>query len=181
MGVIIIILIVFIAIIMVIYNRLVAARNLVENGWSDIDVQLKRRVDLIPRLVDTVKGYAEHERSLFEDLTAKRGEAMKAQTPTSRAQAESAMKAPLSRLLAVAENYPDLKANENFLELQNELSETENKIEYARRFYNGAVRQMNTLVQSFPVNLLAGMFGFSQKDFFEMDETVALPDMQFDT
>lgn len=179
MSVILIIFIAFIAIIILIYNRLVAARQLVNNGWSDIEVQLKRRADLIPKIVDTVKAYATHERSLFEDVTEKRNQALAAQTLSDKASAEDAIKAPLSKLMAVAEDYPDLKANENFLDLQNELSDTENKIEYARRFYNGAVRKMNTMIQSFPVNLLAGIFGFDLKDYFEITETVILPDTQF--
>ncbi len=179
MGVIVIILILFAGTVIWIYNRLVATRQLVDNGWSDIEVQLKRRSDLIPRLVETVKGYAGHERKLFEDITTKRGQAMNAASVSERASAESAMGAPLKRLLAVAEDYPDLRANENFLDLQNELSDTENKIEYARRFYNGAVRQMNTLVQSFPVNIFAGTFGFGTRDYFEMNEPVALPGTDF--
>ena len=163
-----------------IYNRLVAARQLVDNGWSDIDVQLKRRSDLIPRIVDTVKGFAGHERSLFTEITEKRNQALHADVLSDRAAAENAIKAPLSRLMAVAEDYPDLRANENFLDLQNELSDTENKIEYARRFYNGAVRQMNVLAQSFPVNILAGTFGFGAREYFEMDEPADLPDLDFE-
>ena len=164
------------------YNVLVSARQLVNNGWSDIDVQLKRRADLIPRIVDTVKGYASHERGLFEDITEKRNLAMAAgNSPAERGKAEGALKAPMSRLFAVAEDYPDLRANENFLDLQNELSETENKIEMARRFYNGAVRQMNTKVQSFPINLIAAAFGFRERDYFEMDPSDgALPDLNFE-
>ena len=166
-----------------IYNVLVAARQLVENGWSDIDVQLKRRADLIPRIVETVKGYAKHERSLFEDITEKRNLAMAAgNSPAERGKAEGALRAPMSRLLAVAEDYPDLRANENFLDLQEELSDTENKIEMARRFYNGAVRQLNTKVQSFPVNLVAAVFGFRERDYFELDPADgALPDLSFET
>lgn len=174
-----VIFVVFVIAVILIYNKLVAARQLVENGWSDISVQLKRRADLIPQLVDTVKAYAGHERDLFEEVVEKRNLALGAESLKDRAAAEDAVKAPLSRLLAVAEDYPDLRANENFLDLQNELSETENKIEYARRFYNGAVRQMNTLVQSFPVNLFAGVFSFETEEFFEMSETASLPDMSF--
>ena len=166
-----------------IYNVLVAARQLVENGWSDIDVQLKRRADLIPRIVETVKGYAKHERSLFEDITEKRNLAMAAgNSPAERGKAEGALRAPMSRLLAVAEDYPDLRTNENFLDLQEELSDTENKIEMARRFYNGAVRQLNTKVQCFPVNLVAAVFGFRERDYFELDPVDgALPDLSFET
>ncbi len=177
----IIVLFIFAVIIAVIYNKLVAARQLVNNGWSDIEVQLKRRADLIPRLVDIVKGYAKHERDLFGEIVEKRNAALAAGGLGERASAESALTAPLGRMLAIAEDYPDLKTNSNFLDLQNELTDTENKIEYARRFYNGAVRQKNTLVQTFPVNLLAGMFRYGQREYFEMDETIALPDMDFET
>ena len=163
------------------YNQLIAAKQLVDNGWSDIDVQLKRRADLIPQIVNTVQAYAKHEKQLFKDVTEKRNQAMSAgNDPRARSAAEGALSKPVSRLLAVAENYPDLKANENFLDLQNELSDTENKIEMARRFYNGAVRQLNTKVQSFPVNLIAGVFGFKTRDYFDIDETDALqPDVDF--
>ncbi|MCL4151097.1 UNVERIFIED_CONTAM: hypothetical protein GTU68_016007 [Idotea baltica] len=138
------------------------------NGWSDIDVQLKRRADLIPQLVTTVQGYAAHERELFADITEKRTAAIAAgNNPSTRGAAEGALSAPVTRLLAVAEDYPDLKASDNFLKLQTELSETESKIEMARRFYNGAVRDLNTAVQSFPANLIAGLLGFGQRDFFE--------------
>ncbi len=162
-----------------IYNRLVSARQLVNNGWSDIEVQLKRRADLIPQIVDTVKAYAGHEKTLFEDVVKKRNQALNTDGMSDRAVAESALTGPLGRLLAIAEDYPDLKANTNFLDLQNELSDTENKIEYARRFYNGAVRQKNTLVQSFPINLFANIFGFGEREYFEMDEAPILPDMDF--
>ena len=164
-----------------IYNRLVAARQLVNNGWSDIEVQLKRRAELIPNIVDTVKAYAKHEKKLFVDVIEKRNTALGADSLSTRALAESAVRKPLGRVMALAEDYPDLKANQNFLDLQDELSETENKIEYARRFYNGAVRENNTLVQTFPVNLLSGLFGFGQSDYFEMDETATLPDLNFET
>ncbi len=151
------------------YNILVRRRQLTDNGWADIDVQLKRRADLIPPLVTTVKGYAAHERQLFEDVTARRNAAMAAgDDPTARGAAESALSAPVSKLIAVAEDYPDLKANENFLELQHQLAETEDKIEMARRFYNGAVRELNTFAASFPINLVAGAFGFSRRDYFEI-------------
>ncbi len=153
-----------------IYNRLVQRRQLVNNGWADIDVQLKRRADLIPQLVATVKGYAAHERNLFEDIVAKRNMAMAAgDDPAARGQAESALSGPVAKLIAVAEDYPDLKASGNFLDLQNELSDTEDKIEMARRFYNGAVRELNTMIESFPVNFLAGGFGFAKRDYFEIE------------
>lgn len=167
----------------VIYNSLVSARQLVDNGWSDIDVQLKRRSDLIPRIVDTVKGYASHERNLFEDIVKKRNLARQAgSAPGARGAAEGALRQPVSRLFAVAEDYPDLKSNENFLDLQNELSDTENKIEMARRFYNGAVRQMNIKVQSFPINLIAGAFGFGEREYFDIDPSdAANPSIEFDS
>lgn len=154
----------------ILFNLLVGKRNMVKNGWADIDVQLKRRADLIPQLVTVVQGYASHERQLFEDVIMKRNAALQAgDDPDARGRKESALAAPVSRLMAVAEDYPDLKANENFLDLQNELSETENKIEMARRFYNGAVRELNTAVESFPNNLVAGLFGFRQGKFFEIE------------
>lgn len=168
--------------VIVVFNSLVAARLLVENGWSDIDVQLKRRSDLIPQIVNSVKGYASHERQLFEDVVEKRNLALQAgDKPGLRGSAESALGAPVGRLLAIAEDYPDLKANENYLDLQNELSDTENKIEMARRFYNGAVRQLNTKVQSFPINLIARAFGFGQREFFEISGADAMaPIVEFD-
>lgn len=153
------------------YNALVKARQLALSGWSDIDVQLKRRADLIPNLIDTVKGYAAHERKLFTEITERRVAAMSAgDNAKSRAAAEGALARSTGRLFAVAEDYPDLKASDNFLDLQKELAETEDTIEMARRFYNGAVRQLNTKVESFPLNLLAGMFGFSKKDYFEISD-----------
>lgn len=155
-----------------IYNILVRRQQLTDNGWADIDVQLKRRADLIPPLVNTVKGYATHERQLFEDITERRNAAMAAgDDPAARGAAESALSAPVTKLIAVAEAYPDLKANENFLELQRQLAETEDKIEMARRFYNGAVREMNTFVASFPVNLFSSAFGFSQRSYFEIEKS----------
>ncbi len=141
----------------VLYNTLVGKRQLTDNGWSDIDVQLKRRADLIPQLVTTVKGYAAHERALFEEIAEKRSAAMAAgDDPKARGAAESALARPLGRVVALAEAYPDLKANQNFLDLQRQLAETEDKIEMARRFYNGAVRELNTLVHTFPSNVVAG-------------------------
>ncbi len=163
-----------------IYNRLVGLRQMSENGWSDIEVQLKRRADLIPRLVDTVRGYAKHEKSLFAEIVERRNRALAAgEDPKIRGRAEAALTRPVSKLLAVAEAYPELKANQNYLALQNELSDTENKIEMARRFFNGAVRELNTKIQSFPSNLVAGMFGFHVRDYFEMDENDAgVPDVE---
>ena len=160
---------VVLAIAIILFNRLVGKRNMVNNGWADIDVQLKRRSDLIPQLVTTVQAYANHERQLFEDVIMKRNAALQAgDDPNARGSKESALAAPVGKLMALAEDYPDLKANENFKELQVELSETENKIEMARRFYNGAVREMNVAVESFPGNLVAGAFGFGRRHFFEI-------------
>lgn len=153
----------------VLYNGLVGKRQMARNGWSDIDVQLKRRADLVPQLVATVKGYAAHERALFEEIAQKRSAAMAAgDDPAQRGAAETALARPVSRMVALAENYPDLKANENFLDLQRQLAETEDKIEMARRFYNGAVRELNTLVHSVPSNLVAGAFGFREMAYFEI-------------
>lgn len=150
------------------FNALVQKRQMTDNGWADIDVQLKRRADLIPQLVSAVKGYAAHERALFEEIAEKRSAAMAAgDDPQSRGAAESALTRPVSRMVALAEAYPDLKADRNFLELQRQLAETEDKIEMARRFYNGAVREFNTLTHSVPVNFIAGAFGFSPRFYFE--------------
>nr|WP_197501292.1 LemA family protein [Hyphomonas sp. Mor2] len=163
------IVVVLLAVIIILFNQLVGKRNMVDNGWADIDVQLKRRADLIPQLVTTVQAYASHERQLFEDVIMKRNAALQAgDNPGARGSKESALDAPVGKLMALAEDYPDLKANENFRELQSELSATENKIEMARRFYNGAVREMNVAVESFPGNLIAGMFGFGRRHFFEI-------------
>ena len=164
-----------------IFNKLVSLRQMTENGWSDIEVQLKRRADLIPRLVSTVKGYASHERKLFEDVTAKRMQALAAgNNPRERGVAESRLKQPVGRIMALAEDYPDLKASDNFLELQEELSDTEDKIEMARRFYNGAVRELNTKIRTIPSNLVAGPMGFKTRDYFEIDvEDAAAPEVEF--
>ena len=150
------------------YNLLVRKRQMAENGWADIDVQLKRRADLIPQLVTTVKGYAAHERALFEEIAERRNAALTAGDDLSaRGDAESAFARPVSRLVALAEDYPDLKANTNFLELQRQLAETEDKIEMARRFYNGAVRELNTLIHTVPGNFVAGAFGFAARAYFQ--------------
>jgi len=151
------------------YNGLIKLKNRVDESWSDIDVQLKRRYDLIPNLVQTVKGYAKHERELFEKVTQARSQAMQAQNMHDKAKAENMLSETLKSLFAVAENYPDLKASANFAQLQDELSDTENKIQAARRFYNGLVRDYNTKIQIFPNNLFAGMLGFGQREFFEVD------------
>lgn len=163
------------------YNLLVGKRQMVRNGWADIDVQLKRRANLIPSLVETVKGYAAHERQLFEEVTEKRTRAVQAgDDAKQRGAAESELSRPVGKLMAVAEDYPDLKASDNFRQLQEELSDTETKIEMARRFYNGAVRELNTLIESFPSNLVAGTFGFRQADFFEIETSGrALPEVDF--
>ena len=154
------------------YNGLVRTRNQAQEAWSDIDVQLKRRYDLIPNLVSTVQGYAAHEKTVFEDVTKARSQAMQA-TGVAKADAENQLSATLKSLFAVAENYPDLKANQNFLALQGELTDTEDKIQAARRFYNGMVRDLNTKIQVFPTNLFASAFGFTKMDFFGNDLTDA--------
>ena len=166
-----------------IFNRLIGLRQMANNGWSDIDVQLKRRADLIPQLVETVKGFAEHERSLFEAVIRARQTALSAGDDVkSRGTAESAVSGGTRRLFALAEAYPTLTSNQNFLSLQDELSETEDKIEMARRFYNGAVREMNTAIETIPSNLIAGPFGFTRYDYFEIDASdAALPVVEFET
>jgi LemA protein len=153
-----------------IYNGLIRLKNRVDEAWSDIDVQLKRRYDLIPNLVSTVKGYASHEKEVFEKVTEARTRAMGAQSAGDKAQAENMLSQTLKSLFAVAEAYPDLKANQNFLELQRELTDTEDKIQASRRFYNGNVRDFNTKIQVFPNNVFAGMLGFSGREFFEAAE-----------
>lgn len=152
------------------YNRFIRMTQRVKEAWADIDVQLKRRYDLIPNLVETVKGYATHEREAFEQVTQARARAMNAGGIEERGAAEDMLSGALKSLFAVAEAYPDLKANQNFLELQRELSDTENKIQAARRFYNGNVRDLNTSVQSFPGNIIANQFRFEPKEFFELGE-----------
>ncbi|HOI97195.1 MAG TPA: LemA family protein [Candidatus Pacearchaeota archaeon] len=150
------------------YNRLVAFKNRTKEAWADIDVQLKRRYDLIPNLMETVKGYAAHEKQVLENVTAARSAAMDAKTPEEKIEKENALSQTLKSLFAVAENYPDLKASANFLELQRELSDTENKIQAARRFYNGNVRDFNIAIESFPSNVVAAVFGFKQMKLFEI-------------
>jgi LemA protein len=158
-----------------VYNRLVALRNRVDNGWSQIDVQLRRRYDLIPNLVSTVQGYAAHERELFERVTEARARAIDATAVPDQANAENAITQGVRQLLAVAEAYPDLKANENFLALQEELTGTESKIAYARQFYNDQVMRLNTLIGSFPASLLARAFGFAPREFFDIEDPVRGP------
>jgi len=152
-----------------VYNGLVQLRNRSENAWSDIDVQLKRRWELIPNLVETVKGYASHERQTLEDVIAARGAAMSADGPEAKAGAEGALTQALRQLFALAEAYPDLKANQNFLELQTQLTQIEDVIQDARRYYNAVVRDLNTRTEVFPSNLVASSFGFTRKDYFELD------------
>jgi LemA protein len=163
------------------YNSLVRGRNQVKEAWSDIDVQLKRRYNLIPNLVETVKGYATHEREVFEQVTEARSRAMGAQGAAEKAKAENALAGTLKSLFAVAENYPQLRASENFSKLQDELSDTENKIQASRRFYNGNVRDFNTKIETFPTKMIAGMFGFKAMEFFEIENEAekAVPKVQF--
>ncbi len=149
------------------YNGLVKHKVRAEEAWSDIDVQLKRRYDLIPNLVETVKAYAKHEKDVFTDVTEARSAAMHAKSPEKRAEAENMISDTLKSLFAVSEAYPELKASDNFKDLQNELSDTENKIEAARRFYNANVRDLNIALESFPTNMIGNMFGFKKKDLFE--------------
>jgi len=155
------------------YNRLITLKNRAKEAWSDIDVQLKRRYNLIPNLVETVKGYASHERQLFENVTKARTLAMQAQTVKEKGEAENMLSGTLKSLFAVVENYPDLKASTNFLELQRELRDTEDKIQAARRFYNTNVRDLNIKIESFPANTVANIFRFAKMDFFEIGEAAA--------
>jgi LemA protein len=153
------------------YNRFVSQRNLIRNAWANIDTELRRRYDLIPNLVESVKGYAAHEREVFEEVARTRSAAAGATgTPAQQAAAEGPFVAALGKLFAVAENYPELKANQNFLALQQELSNTEDRIQASRRFYNANVQDFNRRVQSFPSNVIAGMFGFKEEEFFEIPE-----------
>ena len=152
------------------YNGLVRMRNRKEEAWSDIDVQLKRRYDLIPNLVSTVKGYAKHEQETLAKVTEMRTRALAADGVKEKGEAENMLTGALKTIFAVAENYPDLKASENFAELQRELSDTENKIQSARRFYNNTVQDLNTAIQVFPKNIIANTFGFKEEEFFELSE-----------
>jgi LemA protein len=158
-----------------IYNRLVTLRSRVDNAWSQIDVQLRRRYDLIPNLVETVKGYAAHEKETLEKVIQARNMAMGAQTVKEQGEAENMLSGTLKSLFAVAEAYPDLKANQNFMMLQEELSGTESKIAYARQFYNDSVMSYNMSTQQFPSTIVAGAFGFTQRDYFEIEETAKEP------
>jgi LemA protein len=162
---------VIIVAIIIIYNRVVTLVNRTKEAWADIDVQLKRRYDLIPNLVSTVQGYASHEKNVFEDVTNARAVAMGAGSLAEKGHAENTLAGALKSVFAVAEAYPELKANQNFLALQNELTDTEDKIQSARRFYNGNVRDLNTAIQVFPGNIIAGTFHFYKMEFFQLDES----------
>jgi LemA protein len=174
-GGLVLLLVVLVIAVIGIYNRLVTLRNRVENAWAQIDVQLRLRYDLIPNLVETVKAYAAHEKETFERVIAARSSAMSAQSVAEHSEAENALTGTLKSLFALAENYPDLKANQNFLMLQEELSGIESKIAYARQFYNDSVMTYNTSQQTFPSNVVAGMFGHSPRDYFEIEEAAKEP------
>ena len=152
-----------------IYNKLVRLRNMVAEGWSGIEVQLKRRANLIPNLIESVKGYMGHEAKLLNEITALRSQSKSTQAVADKSQVETALTRSLGNLVAVAESYPDLKANQNFLDLQDELAQIENDIQMARRYYNGTVRDLNIMIEAFPSNLIAGRFGFTQAEYFEID------------
>ena len=168
--IIVILVVVLIAYAVITYNRLVSLRNRIENAWAQIDVQLKRRYDLIPNLVETVKGYAAHERETLENVVRARNMAMSAQGPQDQAAAENMITGALKSVFALQEAYPDLKANENFLNLQEELTGTEGRIAYARQFYNDSVYSYNTKIQSVPSNVIANQFNFDEREYFEVDE-----------
>lgn len=160
---------ILIAVFVSIYNSLIRLRNMSEQSWSDIDVQLKRRYDLVPNLVETVRGYASHERETFEKVVQARNAAMQASSPADKAQAENALQSTLRSLFALAESYPELKANQNFIELQKELSNIEEQIQLSRRYYNAVVRDLNTKIETVPSNVVANMFGFTKKEYFELE------------
>lgn len=155
------------------FNRLITLKNRAREAWADIDVQLKRRYNLIPNLVEAVKGYASHEKEVFQNVTKARTQAMAAKNPAQKGKAENALTETLKSLFAVAENYPELKASKNFLELQRELRDTEDKIQAARRFYNTNVRDLNIKIESFPARIIANAFNFQKKELFELEETAA--------
>lgn len=164
-----------------IYNKLVRLKNMVEEGWSGIEVQLKRRANLIPNLIETVKGYMGHERELLTKITDLRAQSMNARQVGEKGRLEGLLSRSLANVFAVAEGYPDLKANQNFLDLQNQLSDIEEQIQLARRYYNGTVRNMNIKVESFPSNIVAGMFNFTKAEFFEIEDEAdrAVPEVKF--
>lgn len=163
------ILLTVISFVIVTYNKLIRLKNTVKSSWSDIDVQLKKRYDLVPNLVETVKGYASHEKSVFERVTEARSMAMRASSPIEKAKAENMLTDTLKTLFALSEAYPELKANANFMQLQSQLKEIEDNIEYSRRYYNAVVRDFNIIVESFPSNIIASMFTFKQEEFFELE------------
>jgi LemA protein len=163
-----------------IYNGLITLRNRADNAWAQVDVQLRRRYDLIPNLVETVKGYAKHEKEVFQKVTEARSQAIDAGSVKEQEQAENMLTGALKSLFAVVENYPELKANQNFLLLQEELAGTEGKIAYARQFYNDTVMKFNTKQQVFPSNIVANMFGFKEKDYFEIEEPAAREPVKVD-
>jgi LemA protein len=176
MGAFVLLLVIIVAVALIavgMYNSLVTLRNRCDNGWSQIDVQLRRRYDLIPNLVETVKGYAKHESGVFERVTQARAAAVGAQTVKEQGQADNVLTGALKTLFAVAENYPELKANQNFLMLQEELAGTESKVAYARQFYNDTVMKFNMRQQVFPSNIIANMFGFKPREYFQIEEEVA--------
>lgn len=172
-NIILIVLAVLVLWVIVAYNGFVKLVNRTKEAWADIDVQLKRRYDLIPNLVETVKGYATHEKTAFENVTKARAAAMGASSLADKGAAENMLTGALKSVFAISEAYPELKANQNFLSLQAELSDTENKIQAARRFYNGNVRDLNIAIESFPGNVIAGMFSFTKQEFFQLDENAA--------
>lgn len=173
--IILVIVVVVILWLVIMYNSLVRVKNQVVNAWAQIDVQLKRRTDLIPNLIEAVKGYMKHEKEVLTEVTKARTQMMQADTPTKKAEANNMLSDALKSLFAVSENYPDLKANENFLQLQEELVGTENKVAYSRQHYNDMVMRYNTKIQVFPTNIFAGMFNFEQKDSFEASDADKKP------
>jgi LemA protein len=170
LGVFLLIVLAVVLAVIVIYNKLVRLRTTVRSSWSDIDVHLKKRYDLVPNLMETVKGYASHEKTVFEKVTEARSFAMRASSPVDKAKAENLFSETLKSLFAVAEAYPELKANANFMQLQSQLKELEDNIEYARRYYNAVVRDYNILTETFPSNLVAAQFRFVKEEFFELEE-----------
>ena len=179
-GIILLIIVILVIGTIVMYNNLIGLRNRVKNAWSQIDVQLNRRADLIPNLVETVKGYAKHEKTVFEDVTKARSGLMNASTVQENADANNMLTGALKSLFAVAENYPELKANQNFINLQSQLAETEDKIAYSRQFYNDTVLMYNNKIQMFPSSLLARQFNFTEAEFFEVEESArSVPKVQF--
>ncbi len=174
------IIVITLIVVVVIYNQLIANKNRMQEAWSGIDVFLKKRYDLIPNLVETVKGYAAHEKSTFEEITRYRAEAMQAKNPQEQVESEKGLRKALANLFAVAENYPELKTNANFQQLQQQLADLENDLESSRRYYNGTVRENNIYIESFPSNIIAGMFHFEKGEFFIIDsKEKELPKVNF--